>query len=79
LVREVINDVKSARFDAALHPHHHFICDLCGAIEDIAWFDVRTPDGILALEDKSVRWYEVVFHGVCRACIGNASGREVRV
>src|SRR6266542_7033106 len=35
LVREVEGAGKAARFDAALRRHHHFVCEGCGAVEDI--------------------------------------------
>ena len=40
LVREFKLDASAARYDAFLHPHHHFVCDTCGAVEDLDWFDV---------------------------------------
>ena len=76
LVREVFTDGKSARFDATLHPHHHFICDRCRAIEDVAWFPVQAPPAIPALAGKAVRRYDVVFHGICSHCGAIESDRE---
>src|SRR6201992_987218 len=43
LVREVALDARAARFDAKGLRHHHFICDRCGNIEDIEWYDVPKP------------------------------------
>src|SRR3979411_1444416 len=40
LVREFTLDGKAARYDANLERHHHFVCDSCGAVEDVDWFDV---------------------------------------
>jgi len=74
LVREVLAEGKSARFDATLHPHHHFICDLCGAIEDIPWFNVAPPAG-QTLDGNRLRHCEVVFRGVCRNYTKAESGR----
>ena len=39
LVQEVPLEGKAARFDANVERHHHFVCDRCGRLEDIAWFD----------------------------------------
>jgi Fur family transcriptional regulator, peroxide stress response regulator len=68
LVREVLGEGKASRFDANLQPHHHFICEKCGAIEDIVWFDL--PGGVerSALGKRVVRNYEIVFRGACAAC-----------
>jgi len=43
LVREVAVEGRAARFDAKGMRHHHFICDRCGDLEDIEWYDVPRP------------------------------------
>ena len=43
LVREVAVEGRAARFDAKGMQHHHFICDRCGNVEDIEWYDVPKP------------------------------------
>jgi Fur family peroxide stress response transcriptional regulator len=70
LVREVISEGKAARFDASLHPHHHFVCDRCGAVEDTPWFELPAA-GKQALGARQVRRFEVVFRGVCEKCGGS--------
>ncbi len=72
LVREVISKGKAARFDASLHPHHHFVCDRCGEVEDIAWFELPAA-GKPPLGERRVRSFEVVFRGVCEKCGGSQS------
>jgi len=67
LVREVVSDGKAARFDATLHPHHHFACERCGKLEDIAWFELPAA-GIQPLGTRQVRTFEVVLRGVCEKC-----------
>jgi len=67
LVREFKLDGNAARYDACLEPHHHFVCDRCGGVEDLEWFEVP------ALERKragvrSIRSYEIVVRGVCSKC-----------
>ena len=69
LVREVSSDGKSARFDASLHRHHHFICERCGKMDDIDWFDLPTVTVNSPLGGRMVRGYEVVFRGTCEACL----------
>src|ERR1035438_2123314 len=39
LVREISLDGKAALFDSKLRRHHHFVCDHCGTVEDVEWFD----------------------------------------
>src|SRR5581483_2776774 len=43
LVREVAVEGRAARFDAKGTRHHHFICDRCGKVEDVDWYDVPRP------------------------------------
>jgi Fur family transcriptional regulator, peroxide stress response regulator len=72
LVREVISEGKAARFDANLNRHHHFICEACGAVEDIPWFDLPAAAGRAALGKRKIRNYEIVFRGACRRCVPGA-------
>jgi Fur family transcriptional regulator, peroxide stress response regulator len=68
LVREVHSDGQAARFDANLHRHHHFVCEQCGEVEDIPWFDLPPSAGKSALSGRAIRNYEIVFRGVCIRC-----------
>jgi Fur family peroxide stress response transcriptional regulator len=68
LVREVMSEGKAARFDANLRRHHHFICERCGAVEDISWFDLPPSAGRAALGGRDVSNYEIVFRGACEGC-----------
>jgi Fe2+ or Zn2+ uptake regulation protein len=70
LLREVVSAGKAARFDASLDPHHHFVCERCGEVEDIAWFELpaaaKPPLGA-----RQVRSFEVVLRGICEKCGGS--------
>jgi len=37
LVREVLLDEGVTRYDAKVEPHHHFVCECCGQIQDLEW------------------------------------------
>jgi Fe2+ or Zn2+ uptake regulation protein len=67
LVREVAVEGRAARFDAKGLLHHHFICDTCGNVEDIDWYEVPKPDAA-SLGKRMVRECEVIFRGVCAKC-----------
>jgi Fe2+ or Zn2+ uptake regulation protein len=67
LVREVLAGSRAARFEALLDRHHHFICDHCGAVEDIAWFDVPCENR-RALGSRRVRDCELTLRGSCETC-----------
>jgi Fur family peroxide stress response transcriptional regulator len=67
LVREVAVAGRAARFDAVLAPHHHFICDRCGIVEDIEWYDVPKP-APRCLGRRIVRDCELNIRGLCAKC-----------
>jgi Fe2+ or Zn2+ uptake regulation protein len=67
LVREVAVEGRAARFDAKGIRHHHFICDRCGDVEDMEWFNVPKPaSGTLG--KRILRECEVIFRGLCTRC-----------
>ena len=72
LVREVAVEGRSARFDATGTQHHHFICDRCGNVEDVDWYDVPKP-APRSLGKRVVRECELIFRGLCAKCAQRAS------
>lgn len=66
MVREIALEGRAARFDANIERHHHFVCDACGRLEDIDWFDV--PNLAETLAPRTVREYELLLRGLCSAC-----------
>jgi Fur family peroxide stress response transcriptional regulator len=67
LVREVAIEGRGARYDVTGVRHHHFICDRCGKVEDIEWYDVPKPASG-SLGKRTVRECEVIFRGLCSKC-----------
>lgn len=74
LVREVAAEGRAARFDATGTRHHHFICDRCGDVEDMEWFDVPKPASG-ALGKRVVRECELIFRGLCTTCARRQASR----
>lgn len=74
LVREVAVEGRAARFDAKGTPHHHFICDRCGNVEDMEWFAVSKPASG-SLGKRIVRECELIFRGLCPKCVGRRTTR----
>lgn len=67
LVREISIDGKAALFDSNLRRHHHFVCDHCGVVEDVPWFDA--PKAVRhSLGARTVREFEVMLRGSCENC-----------
>jgi Fe2+ or Zn2+ uptake regulation protein len=67
LVREVAVEGRAARFEVKGMRHHHFICDRCGNVEDIEWYDVPGPASDF-LGKRILREYELIFRGLCTKC-----------
>jgi Fur family transcriptional regulator, peroxide stress response regulator len=74
LVREVAVEGRAARFDAKSVRHHHFICDGCGSVEDIEWYDVPKPASVL-LGKRRIRDCELIFRGLCTKCAPRGAKR----
>src|ERR1700727_3506863 len=70
LVREVAMEGRAARFDAKGMRHHHFICDQCGNVEDMEWYDVPRPASA-SLGKRIFREYELIVRGLCTQCATN--------
>ncbi len=67
------------RYDGNPSPHHHFICEGCGGIEDI---ELRLPAG---LTERVRRKYRVTatrvrvdFYGLCRSCTDRNFTQPIR-
>jgi Fe2+ or Zn2+ uptake regulation protein len=74
LVREVAVEGRAARFDAKGMRHHHFICDRCGNVEDMDWYNVpRPPSG--SLGKRILRESELIFRGLCAQCAPRRASR----
>src|ERR1700731_3022130 len=72
LVREVAVEGRAGRFDAKGMRHHHFICDRCGSVEDVEWYDVPRPAS-RSLGKRVVRECQLIFRGFCAKCAQRAS------
>ena len=75
LVREVAVEGRAARFDAEGMRHHHFICDRCGNVEDVKWYDVPRPASG-SLGKRVLREYQVIFRGLCTKCAPRRAARR---
>jgi Fur family peroxide stress response transcriptional regulator len=74
LVREVAVEGRAARFDAKGARHHHFICDRCGSVEDLEWYEVAKP-AARSLGKRVVRECELIFRGLCTKCAPRHASR----
>jgi Fe2+ or Zn2+ uptake regulation protein len=76
LVREVAVEGRAARFDAKGMRHHHFICDRCGKVEDMEWYNVPRPASA-SLGKRVLRECELIFRGLCAKCAPRHASRSV--
>ena len=75
LVREVAVEGRAGRFDLKAMRHHHFVCDRCGSVEDVDWYDVPKP-AQSSLGKRVVRECEVIFRGLCTQCARRHASRS---
>ena len=75
LVREVAVEGRAARFDAKGMRHHHFICDRCGGVEDMEWYDVPKPASG-SLGKRVLRECELILRGFCTKCAPRRASRS---
>src|SRR3954465_2675075 len=54
--------------------HHHFICDHCGNVEDIEWYNIPRP-AARALGKRVLRECELIFRGRCTKCAPRKASR----
>jgi Fur family peroxide stress response transcriptional regulator len=74
LVREVAVEGRAGRFDLKGMRHHHFICDSCGTVEDMQWYDVPKPAS-RSLGKRIVRECQLIFRGFCAKCAPRRASR----
>ena len=72
LVREVAVEGRAGRFDLEGMRHHHFVCERCGNVEDIDWYNVPKP-AARSLGKRVVRECQLLFRGLCAKCAQGAS------
>jgi Fur family transcriptional regulator, peroxide stress response regulator len=75
LIREVIVDGPAARFESNMARHHHFVCERCGSVEDVNWFDIPALARRNRLGRRMLRDYEVVMRGLCSSCTQSSSAK----
>ena len=74
LVREVAVEGRAGRFDLEGTRHHHFICDRCGNVEDMEWYDVPKPAS-RSLGKRIVRECQLILRGLCPKCAQRSASR----
>ena len=76
----VIEEVPSAgggvRYDGNAKPHHHFICESCGAIDDL---HLQAPPELARklrrARGRTARRIHIDFYGLCESCEPHRSAK----
>ena len=59
------------RFEADTSPHHHFVCQCCGSVIDLAFSPAQEDSWDQAVSQqygfRTLR-HELVFYGICNEC-----------
>ena len=56
------------RLDPNCDRHHHFVCNVCGKVEDVA-FEMFSESAICSMPgSSSVETFEVTLRGTCSSC-----------
>lgn len=73
LVDRVAVGEGAVRYElAAVEPHHHFVCDRCGRVDDVAAELVDQRLGDLTSLGITVTRLDVTVRGVCASCTTGA-------
>ena len=68
ICRFEIVEGNAIRFESNMDKHHHFVCEECGRVEDVEWFDVAQLANRGRLGRHTIRQYEIVMRGFCSSC-----------
>ena len=68
LIDELVVGDAVARYDANLDRHHHFICRVCGAVEDVPFETFREAPRPRLADGHTIEDYTVTLRGVCPRC-----------
>ena len=77
-IQELAYGSNHSRFDANPHSHYHFVCQSCGAIEDLDMPPMPELEGqVERLGNYKVLGHRLEFLGMCPDCAHNTSGHHV--
>ncbi len=69
-IKELTTSENKTYYDPNTTPHHHFLCEKCGRIQDIFQdFHVRTEK----INTHQVKNHQIHFYGICCDCLKRKS------
>ncbi len=63
-----LRGVRSLRYDPTIAPHDHFVCEVCGRIDDLACGPRPAAVAVAERKGHVVTSHAVVLYGRCGAC-----------
>ena len=70
LITRIDNGSSFDRYDARREPHHHFVCEKCGSILDLALpVDAGLEDRISRQTGLTIKRHKIDFFGICTQCL----------
>lgn len=78
LITRIDNGSSFDRYDARREPHHHFVCEQCGSILDLALpVDAGLEDRISRQTGLTIKRHKIDFFGICTQClVQKPNGRD---
>jgi Fur family peroxide stress response transcriptional regulator len=75
-IEELAISENKVYYDPNTDPHHHFLCEKCGQIQDIFQdFRIRTEK----INIHQVRKHQIYFYGTCSDCLKRRSGSKKEI
>jgi Fur family ferric uptake transcriptional regulator len=75
-LRVVRLDGGLAHYDAVIDAHDHFVCEGCGAVDDLPPRALIPDTAALRAAGYQVSWYTTALYGLCRGCADGAGPRR---
>jgi Fe2+ or Zn2+ uptake regulation protein len=69
---------RSARYDARLDPHDHFVCTRCTMLLDVECGQAKLGSRRTRVRGHRIEGRTLTYYGVCRECEGQGMGMSKR-
>ena len=75
-IQELAFGSTHSRFDAKAHSHYHFVCESCGAIDDLDMDTMEElEERVERLGGYHVKSHRLEFYGLCPDCLGEQKAK----
>jgi len=69
-IEELAISENKVYYDPNTEPHHHFLCEKCGQIQDV-FQDFQIPTDMINIHQ--VKKHQIYFYGICSNCLKRGS------